>query len=347
MLLPLASSTVSEALALLSRIREFEPPAGNFAVEGLGACIKQLPLCVQSAEDILPVLQACCSAMCKASGRASDAAMPSYAYMLGSAVASLHRCYPCLAAWLFAVMVIQQYLIAKGCTCRHGHVSLLQAVTPFGIDINNTVRTLPPASLQDAAQGGILCVLDRLATLAPAAILEVSGLLDSDNSPVPWSLRWCILAGSLCDLANNHSSKGAAFWNGLLSILSSPQIQDIVDMWGDERKPDIQAVHNDAKGEVWGQWLAAALLSGMMPEEQLACPQHLLDVLFLRCSAPQGMPQISFTTAMTIANCSAATDMIQGCRVAVSVVVSISVCSIANSQVCYSWAWQVLGSKFH
>lgn len=240
----------------------------------------------------------------------------------------------------FDVMFTRSCLIVTGCTCRHGHISLLQAVAPFGIDINDAVRTLPFASLQDSAQGGILCVLDRLATLAPAATLEVSGLLHTQNpehspGPVPWSLRWCILAGSLCDLANNHSSKGAAFWNGLLGIVSSPQICDVVDMWGDERKPDIQALHNDAKGEIWGRWLAAALLSGMMREEQMACPQHLLEVLFLKFSAPQGMPQITFTTAVAIANCPAAADMIQGCRVAVSVAVSISIFSTAYSQVCY------------
>lgn len=116
MLLPLASSTVSEALSLLSRIREFEPPAGNCAVHGLEACIKQLPLCVKSAEEILPALQASCSAMCKAPGRASDATMPSYAYMLGSAVASLHRCNPCQVLQLLRCHV---HTIVSDCNRMH------------------------------------------------------------------------------------------------------------------------------------------------------------------------------------------------------------------------------------
>lgn len=220
-------------------------------------------------------------------------------------------------------------------SCRCGRISLLQAVAPFGIDTNNTAETLLATSVNDTAQGGIICVLDRLASVAPAAMLEISGLLSSSNAsgPFPWSLRWCILAGSLCDLANNRSSQGAAFWNGLLSVVTSHEIREYVDMWGDARMPDVDAIHKDIKGEVWGQWLAAALLSGMMPQEQMACPQNTLDVFFLKCSAPQGLPQLTLATAVTVVSCTDSADLMQGCRVAVSAVISISVYSTAYSKV--------------
>lgn len=179
-------------------------------------------------------------------------------------------------------------------------------------------------------------MLDRLAVMAPEATLEVSGrYLGTVESPVAWSLRWSILCGSLCDLANNRSSRGAAFWNGLLRIVAQPVIHDFVDMWGDCRAPDVEAVHSDAKGEVWGQWLAAALLSGMLPQEQMYCPQHLMDVLVLKCGgARQAAPLSTLAAAVNMATCSAA-GVAQGCRVAICAVIAISVHGAVTSQVCH------------
>lgn len=218
-------------------------------------------------------------------------------------------------------------------------MNLLQALSPFGLDVNNAVPTLLSTAGNDSAQAGILCVLDRLAVVAPEATLEVSEQgLDTALLPVPWSLRWCILAGSLCDLANNRSSRGAAFWNGLLSITTSPRIHKYVDMWGDARTPDVEVMHRDSTGEVWGKWLAAAVLSGMMQQEQVACMQHLAGALIQKCGASQAMPQFVLAAAVNMVNCAAGADVSQGCRVAICSVITISVYGIACSQVCHQFS---------
>eukprot|EP00892_Ulva_mutabilis_P012104 jgi/Ulvmu1/9266/UM050_0015.1 len=308
MLLPLVSSTLSEAFSLLPRVQELQPPAGHPATRPLGPCIQHLPLCVNSAQELLPALVACCSAGYRASGRTPNSSLPSYSFLVASAVASLHRC---------------------------GRANLSQALAPFGADMDNSVRTLLSMAADDTAQAGILCVLDRLAVVAPQATLEVSGSTGTPAYPTPWSLRWCILSGSLCDLANNRSSRGAAFWNGLLRVVAQPLIHEFVDMWGDSRAPDIDAIHRDTKGELWGQWLAAALLSGMLQQEQMACPQLLIDALSLKCGAAQATQQVTFAAAVNMVNCPAAVDVALGCRAAICAVITVSVHSIACSQVCH------------
>ena len=93
------------------------------------------------------------------------------------------------------------------------------------------------------------------------------------------------------------------------------------------------AMHRDTTGEIWGQWLASALLSGLMKQEQMGCPTHMLQVILGKVGAV-GTSQLTLSRATTIAQACAAVDVTQGCRIAVSIVVSVSVYGVACSQVC-------------
>lgn len=210
----------------------------------------------------------------------------------------------------------------------------MQALLPVGSDTHGTIQEFLSTASDDSVQDAIRLVLDRLAALVPADILEPPEIMIPTEflGQKRLSLRWCILFGSLGDLACNRSSQGAAFWNSLIRVISSPVVYHRVDIWGDSRTPDIESIHRDSKGDLWGQWLAAALLSGMMKQEQMACPSHVLDVIMRKFGAA-GMSQMTLATASRIARDSMTADATQGCRIAVSIVVSIAVYGVACSQV--------------
>jgi hypothetical protein len=179
-------------------------------------------------------------------------------------------------------------------------------------------------------------VLSQLSKLRPNALLDLplSSILSGATTPVQWSMRWCLLAGSFCDLLLDHSTTSAVFWPSLVAAVSSPDCTEQLDIWGGERTLDsntLQVLQYDTSGALWGQWLVCAMLSGMLPEELSKCPELATEVLLRRWSAPVPQSAASFTlsTASAVVENQSAVTLQSILRVALASLVAITVATAA------------------
>lgn len=183
---------------------------------------------------------------------------------------------------------------------------------------------------------GIKIVLSKLAQLDPLGLLEISATDSSSHAsnPVEWSMRWCVLAGSLRDLLLGDSTTHAVFWPVLVSAVNSQQGTGQLDIWGVERQLDansLQALHQDTSNAVWGQWLSCALLSGMLSAELLQCPALATEVLMRSWAAPMPQPpsSLTLTAAVTLVDGQAAFTLQACLRVAVASVIAVTAATAA------------------
>lgn len=193
------------------------------------------------------------------------------------------------------------------------------------------------SSLRDARAMGIKLVMSQLAKLTPNALLEISlpNTLSGVATPALWSMRWCLLAGSFCDVLLDHSTTSALFWPALVDAVSSQDCTEQLDIWGAERQLDthtLQALQQDTTGVLWGQWLSCAMLSGMLPAELSKCPELATEVLLRRWAAPVPKAPGSYTlaSASALIENQAECTLQSSLRVAVASVVALTAATPAN-----------------
>ena len=192
----------------------------------------------------------------------------------------------------------------------------------------------------DARATGIKLVLSHLAKLAPTALLEVSLPNTPSGAPAPvqWSVRWCLLAGSFCDVLLDHSITCSIFWPALVDAVAALDSAGHLDIWGAERKldaPTLQTLQHDPSGVLWGQWLSCAMLSGMLPVELSKCPELAAEVLLRRWGVPVPQADGSFKlpAAYALVDDQVACTLQSSVRVAVASVVALTAATAADTTV--------------
>jgi hypothetical protein len=214
----------------------------------------------------------------------------------------------------------------------------MEAMAPFGIDAGDPLCTLPGCfQLSPHAVQALQQVLHSLVGLTPEAVLE---LYDSDAhgalaGPSPWSLRWCLLAGSLCDVLLAHSTHPARFWPALEAVVLEPRCAERLDIWGDERVLERGVLVCDASRERWAAWLTCALLSGLLPAEQLACPQLVLHAQLRHWGAAPsaGLGGWPLAAAASVTDSHDCCTPQAGVRLAVTALAAITAASAASLSV--------------
>jgi hypothetical protein len=219
---------------------------------------------------------------------------------------------------------------------------------PLGFDEARPQASLPCCARNVANHPELSPLLLSLSSDLPAAILDLESAAPHSAAaaqPVPWNMRWALLAGSLCDLTLGSPPSAAPFWRALLDCASAPQCKSKLDLWGCGRCIDAGPVGQDGSGFVWASWLAAALLSGMLPVELSACPQVVSHALMLRCDSGAaaagakvaGMGAAPLEAAYRAVHAAEGARVVQaGGRVACVVVVALLMASAAPipSMVC-------------
>ena len=215
-------------------------------------------------------------------------------------------------------------------------------LAPFKIRVEDPYKSLAlcMSSLIPTRATGIRLVLSQLAKLAPTSLLEVSpaSTPSGASAPVPWSIRWCLLAGSFCDVLIDHDIASSVFWPALLEALSSEECVDHLDIWGADRKLDartLQALQHDPCGVLWGQWLSCAMLSGMLPVELSQCPALAVEVLLRRWGVvePKVDGFFNLAAASALVDNQAACTLQSSARVAVASVVALTAATKADTMV--------------
>ena len=170
-----------------------------------------------------------------------------------------------------------------------------------GFDAETPLATLPTCAARAAARPELAAPLLTLARDSPDSLLDLEAPLATHAAgPAPFNLRWALLAGSLCDLVLGTPAHAAPFWRALLECDSAPSLSGRIDLWGAQRAIDAREVSSDASGGVWASWLAAALLSGLLPAEREAVPQLVANACAARLGtvvAGSALPG-SFQTAV-------------------------------------------------
>jgi hypothetical protein len=231
--------------------------------------------------------------------------------------------------------------------CRCTGITTLEALRPFVFSPTDPVASLPNSVIPSQSQKDLAGILVALASRMPAVLLDLENIYLSKTTainPQPWSMRWCLLTGSLCELALAKPSTDAAFWSALLGCVSAPQCAERVDIWGDGRRVDPSVVNADASGQVWAQWLTAGLLSGLLHQEIEACPLVIVDAVARLWSLP---PQ-NAVDVQSITVCSYigpakkfllghANSLKHSVRFALAAVVAMTVAERDKNQVSTAW----------
>jgi hypothetical protein len=230
--------------------------------------------------------------------------------------------------------------------CRCGKCSLLQVLVPFRLKAEDPRTSLPDcvSMLTGSCADGIKLVLSELSNLTPRALLDLPLSMTSSGAGTPalWSVRWCLLAGSFCDVLLGHNTESAVFWPTLVKAVSSPDCAGQLDIWGGQRKLDLSTLHAlryDASGVLWGRWLVCGMLSGMLPEELSICPELAAEVLMRRCSAsvPRAAACFTLDAAAAVVENESVGMLQSALRVAVVSVIAITVASAASSMVRFAF----------
>ena len=225
----------------------------------LAACGKALAQCRESMNALLPTLQAAMAVMV-----AADTAQPALGARKRAEQQEAHAHVCALTAALLAAQL----------RCGTDHLS--SALVPLGLKTQWPQATLSLCARRAAARPELSALLLTLARQVPAALLDLDL---ADAAPRAWNMRWAFLAGSACDLALGTPAEAAPFWRALLDTSAAPECDGRLDLWGAGRAVDADAVAADSSGFVWASWLAAAMLSGLLPEELAACPQVVAHAL--------------------------------------------------------------------
>ena len=261
LLLPVMASTVATAAGMLAHLHPLQPAPPAAVAALLEACCKSLAQCVDALDVLLSRVQAIITPWVQ-----SDTDASVHAGKRSAAREARAHIYALTGA-----------LLAAKHSCGPGGLDTCAALGPLGFDAGNPVATLKCCSQRCTQHPEMSALLLSLAQHAPAALLDATNAGQHNNAPAPWNLRWALIAGSLADLALGTAPQAAPFWRALLDTSAATAL----DLWGGGRSVDTAPVNADRSGFVWVSWLAAALLSGLWPDELAACPQLVSQCLQL------------------------------------------------------------------
>lgn len=172
---------------------------------------------------------------------------------------------------------------------RAGKASLSDVLLPYGWPQGAPPTALASLAISTLTAGrtpALTSSLLSLANLEPLAMLDMeqlpaavtpftiqpsasSGTTGSAGPPPPFSMRWILIAGSLLQLPHAASPAASPFWQALWACTCTPACTaEGLDLWGERRKPRMEHLSADATGRQRAAWLAAAILSGLVPREQ-------------------------------------------------------------------------------